>query len=139
MVSYLEWTILGDLPRLASAVPDELTASALAGKSTGQIAGRLNAAGSRISDEAVRTYIERAGQLLGEAAELRNDVLHARPGTSPEDGQRLYRWKAADQRGPARTFFIDTAWLEKAIDQLSEASRALSGVRVTGRTASGPG
>lgn len=132
MVSYLEWIIMGDLPRLAHQVPASLTVEALAGKSTGQIAGALAKAAPAIGDDAVRAYVECAGRVLGEAAERRNDVLHARPATSPDRRQRLYRWKPADGRGAARTFFIDTAWLERAIDELSEAVSALCGVRVTG-------
>ena len=128
MVSSLEWTILGDLPGLAQYLPADLSTSALAGKSTGQIAGALSKAVGDVTDDEVRTYVEMAGRVLGEAAELRNDMLHARPATIGED-QRLYRWKPADWRGPGRAFVIDTAWLNRTIDQLSTASTALDNVR----------
>lgn len=128
MVSSLEWMILGDLPGLAQYLPDDLTASALAGKSTGQIARTLTKAAGEVSDDDVLTYVEEAGRLLGEAAKLRNDVLHARPATIGEV-QRLYRWKPEDLRGPGRAFVIDTAWLNRTIDQLSKASTALNKVR----------
>jgi hypothetical protein len=128
MVSSLEWTILGDLPGLAQYLPTDLTTTALAGKSTGQIAGALSKATSEISDDDVRAYVELAGRLLGEAAEMRNDMLHARPATIGED-QRLYRWKPTDWRGPGRAFVIDTAWLNSTIDKASEASTALGNVR----------
>ncbi|KAA1430443.1 hypothetical protein [Mycolicibacter arupensis] len=132
-VSYLEWIILGDLPGLAQHVPASLTVSALAGKSTGQIAGALAKAAPNIGDDAVRAYVECAGRLLGEAANVRNDVLHARPATSPDHRQRLYRWRPATGQKRHSAFFIDTAWLERAIDQLSEAVSALSASRVRGR------
>lgn len=128
MVSSLEWTILGDLPGLRQHLPPDLTTTALAGKSTGQIAGVFAKAASAVTDDDVRAYVEQAGRLLGEASEMRNDMLHARPATVGED-QRLYRWKPDDWRGQARTFVIDLAWLNRTIDQLSEASRALGGVR----------
>lgn len=118
MVSSLEWTILGDLPGLAQYLPPDLTTSALAGKSTGQIAGTLSKAAGAIGDDDVRAYIEEAGRVLGEAATMRNDVLHARPATIGGE-QRLYRWK------PGRAFAIDTAWLNSTIDKLSAASSAL--------------
>jgi hypothetical protein len=127
-VSSLEWTILGDLPGLAQYLPADLTTSALAGKSTGQIAGALSEAVDEIGDDDVRAYVELAGRLLGEAAESRNDMLHARPATIGED-QRLYRWKPSDWRGPGRAFVIDIAWLNTTIDKLSAASSALGGVR----------
>ena len=101
MVSSLEWTILGDLPGLAQYLPADLTTSALAGKSTGQIARVLSKAAKQIGDDDVRAYVEEAGRLLGDGAEKRNDMLHARPATIGDD-QRLYRWKPADQRGPGR-------------------------------------
>ncbi|CAA0121706.1 Uncharacterised protein [Mycolicibacterium vanbaalenii] len=128
MVSSLEWTILGDLPGLAQYLPPELTTSALAGKSTGQIAGALTKAANGISDDDVRIFVERAGELLSDAAELRNDMLHARPATIGED-QRLYRWRPADWRGPGRAFPIDTGWLNSTIDKLSAAAGALSAAR----------
>ena len=128
MVSSLEWTILGDLPGLMQYLPTDLTASALAGKSTGQIARALTKAAAEIGDDDVRAYVEKAGRVLGEAAEMRNDMLRARPATIGED-QRLYRWKPADRRGPGRAFAIDTAWLNRTIDQLSKASTALDNVR----------
>ncbi len=128
MVSSLEWTILGDLPGLAHHVPAELTTSALAGKSTGQIADVLAKAAEEISDDDVRTYVQEAGRVLGDAAKLRNDLLHARPATIGED-QRLFRWTPDDWRGPGRAFAIDTAWLNRTIDQLSKASTSLGNVR----------
>lgn len=128
MVSSLEWTILGDLPGLEQHLPADLTTSALAGKSTGQIAWALTRAGGEIGDDDVRAYVEEAGRVLGEAAERRNDMLHARPATIGED-QRLYRWKPADRRGPGRAFAIDISWLNGTIDELSKASTALGNVR----------
>ena len=128
MVSSLEWTILGDLPGLAQYLPSELTTTMLAGKSTGQIAGALSKKASEVGDHDVRSYVAKAGEVLSEAAELRNDVLHARPATFGND-QRLSRWKPADWKGPTRTVAIDIAWLSRAIDRLSELSTALDNLR----------
>jgi hypothetical protein len=122
MVSSLEWTILGDLPGLGRYLPSDLTTSALAGKSTGQIAGALMKAKEKISDDDVRAFVVRASELLSEAATMRNDLLHARPATIGAH-QRLYRWK------PGRAFAIDTAWLNHTIDKLSKASTALDKAR----------
>ncbi|MCA2321563.1 hypothetical protein JF732_14770 [Mycobacterium intracellulare] len=128
MVSSLEWTILGDLPGLAQYLPADLTTSALAGKSTGQIAGTLTKAAGDIGDDDVRAFVKEAGRVLGEAAEVRNDMLHARPATVGQD-QRLYRWKPADWRGSGRAFVIDVGWLNSTIDKLSAASAALDSRR----------
>ena len=82
----------------------------------------------------MRAYIELVGRVLGEAAEMRNDMLHARPATIGED-QRLYRWKPTDWRGAGRAFVIDTAWLNSTIDKLSAASVALGNIRPTHKNA----
>ncbi len=100
MVSSLGWTILGDLPGLARYLPADLNTPVLAGKTTGQIGGALGKAVDKIGDDDVRAYVELAGQLLCEASELRNDLLHARPATVG-GSQRLYRWKMAEQAGAA--------------------------------------
>lgn len=88
MVSSLEWTILGDCRGLAQYLPADLNTPVLAGKSTGQISGALSKEVDKIGDDDVRAYVELAGQLLGEASKMRNDLLHARPATIGED-QRL--------------------------------------------------
>jgi hypothetical protein len=136
-VSSLEWTILGDLPGLAQYLPADLTTSGLAGKTTGQIGGALGKAVDKIGDDDVRAYVELAGQLLCEASDLRNDLLHARPATVDEN-QRLYRWKMADRRGPHRALVIDTAWLERAIDKLSASAVALNDIRPIHKKATSP-
>lgn len=128
MVSSLGWTILGDLPGLARYLPADLNTPVLAGKTTGQIGGALGKAVDKIGDDDVRAYVELAGQLLCEASELRNDLLHARPATVG-GSQRLYRWKMADRRGPHRSIVIDTAWLDRVIDRLSAAEVALNNIR----------
>ncbi len=130
MVSYLEQIILGDLDRLAAHIPPELklTVEDLAGKSTGQIAGALERAVDEIDDQEVKAFIERGAQVLGDAADRRNHLLHARPATIGSN-QRLDRWKAGDHRGPHLAFAIETDWLNDTIDALSNDCRALDAVR----------
>ncbi|MFA4051890.1 hypothetical protein [Mycobacteroides chelonae] len=131
MVGSLEWTVLGDVPRWSQHLPADLTAGALAGEPTGVIGRKLRSAADKIAHDQVRNYIETAGQILGDAAKLRNDVLHARAATSEDGFQRLYRWKEK----PQCAFFITTEWLERAIDQLSEASASLGVARVAAASA----
>ena len=126
MVSDLEGLVIFDLPGLAAHLPESLNAGALASMSTGEIARALTNAAVNIDDDDVRTYIALAGSLLGEASSRRNDLFHSRP--SGKDN-RLYRWKVDDHRGPHLAFAIDTAWLEKTIDFLSEGAASLNAVR----------
>jgi hypothetical protein len=91
-VSYLEWTVLGDLPRV-SGLPPELQLRALVGNTTGAMGRRMGDARllAKVADPKVRAWLEAAGEHLVEVAARRNSVLHARPATV-EGRQRLHRW-----------------------------------------------
>lgn len=128
MVGSLEGTILFDLPGLAQHLPADLNPNALAGKTTGALAGALTKAAPSITNDDVRAYVELAANILKGVSSRRNDLLHARPATVDGE-QRLNRWKAADHRGPHRAFAISTGWLETEIDRLSEAAVALDAAR----------
>lgn len=125
MVSALEWTILGDLRRHALDLSSDLTQEKLAHLPTGVIATKLKAAVDKITNDDLRAYIERGADVLQKASVDRNDMLHARPATADDGNHRLYRWTKD------RQLLIDPAWLESAIDDLSELSRSLDAVRPT--------
>jgi len=128
MVGSLEGTIPFDLPGLAQYLPADLNPSALAGKTTGALAGALTKAAPSITNDDIRAYVELAASVLKEVSSRRNDLLHARPATVDGE-QRLYRWKTDDHRGPHLTFAISTDWLEAEVDRLSEAAVALDAAR----------
>ncbi len=123
MVSALEWTILGDLPRHALDLPSDLTQETLAHLPTGVIAGKLKDAVDKITKDDLRAYIERGAEVLQKASVERNDMLHARPATAGDGNQRIYRWTKD------RQLLIDTEWLERTIDYFTELSRSLEAVR----------
>jgi hypothetical protein len=123
-VSYLEWSVLGDLPRVPG-LPAELRLSELAGKTTGQIGGSLKRHLARVPDPAVRGWLEAAGDHLVAVAKLRNSVLHARPATV-QSHQRLHRWDPS--RG--ETLTITDAHLAKLLQDIDGRIRDMSGRRI---------
>ncbi|WP_184171895.1 hypothetical protein [Micrococcus endophyticus] len=123
-VSSLEWTMLGDLHRLAPGLPEGLTLSDLEARTTGGIARRLRQHAEHMSPGPLQVYVATAAEALATAAALRNDVLHARPATHPAQGQRLYRAAAEGQRPTGHRFWIDDAWLDEAVVRLNEQVRA---------------
>ncbi|AWT25195.1 hypothetical protein Csp1_03710 [Corynebacterium provencense] len=124
-VSSMEWTLLGDLHRLAADLPAPLTLKELEPQTTGAIgacASRAAAMGMALGP--VREFIAVCGTPLAEAAKIRNDVLHARPATHPEQDQRLSH---AGTRREARKFVLDGTrfwitdeWLDDQIRRLNE-------------------
>jgi hypothetical protein len=127
LVTYLEWQVLGDLPRI-QGLPSELDVRMLAGKTTGRLAQifQSNTILQQVADAPTQAWLRRAGELLEKTARDRNCVLHARPATI--DGKQvLYRWHPDGNQ----VFTIDEVWLEAAEQQLRDTIRELSQSRVT--------
>lgn len=59
------------------------------------------------------------------AAEIRSDVLHARPATHPDQGQRLNRAGTRNGRTTGKPFWIDDEWFDSAISRLNETLSAV--------------
>ena len=73
----------------------------------------------------VRCYLETTARALDVVKNVRNDVLHARPATmSPGEKQRLFRAGANGRR-----FWIDDEWLDRKLDEVSQASEEVDAVR----------
>lgn len=128
-VSYIEWTLLGDLYRLADQLPEDLTLASLEPLTTGQIATRVRSAAERVEDGQVKDYLSAVAAALSMAARLRNDVLHARPATRPGQGQRLTRAEVIGKRTTGRRFWIDEEWFDKAIDEMNKGLSTVGAVR----------
>lgn len=104
-VSSMEWTLLDDLHRLAAYLPAPLTLKELEPQTTGAIgACASKAAAMGMAPGPVREFIAVCGTALTEAAKIRNDVLHARPATHPEQDQHLSR---TCTRREGRKFVLD--------------------------------
>lgn len=139
-VSSMEWKLLGDIDRLADALPVELTLGKLDPCTTGGIEHALRdcLAGQKIEDGPVKDYLEAARQALKVAFPIRNAVLHARPATDPEGRQRLYRTEYVNERGSdgkkghkrlEARFFIDGDWFDDSLRKLNEQIAKLNAVR----------
>ncbi|WBL18778.1 hypothetical protein [Citricoccus sp. NR2] len=128
-VSYLEWTILGDLQRLEGQLPNDFVLSRLEPMMTSQIASAVKSASKVTAEDAVKDYLVAVYNALFVAADLRNDVLHARPATHPDQGQRLNRAEVRDRKTTGKRFWIDNEWLDTAITELNEQLSAVSQVR----------
>lgn len=127
-VSYLEWTILGDLHRLEEQLPQDLVLSRLEPMMTSQIASAVKSASKEIAEGAVKDYLVAVYRALFVAADLRSNVLHARPATHPVQGQCLNRAEVRDRKTTGKRFWIDDEWFDSAVielnEQLSTVSRA---------------
>jgi hypothetical protein len=83
--------VVNDLYRLRAHVPPQLTLEKLASEPTGTIARLINTHGHKASHPAVVAWFEAAGPLLSKAAKIRNPVLHARPSTTADNKQEMFR------------------------------------------------
>lgn len=131
--SYIEWTLLGDIPRLKDRLPDSFCLDTLEPKTTGGIAKQAEAAASQCRDNAVRSYLEVMGRALSAIAGIRNDVLHARPATDDTKGrnqQRLYRVKVDPKLKLTKDrFWINDDWLDTQVDTINEILDQINAVR----------
>lgn len=127
--SSMEWTLLGDLHRLADRLPEDLTLASLEPLTTGQIATRVRRAAEGLENGQVKDYLSAVAEALRLAARLRNDVLHARPATHPEQDQRLTRAEVAGVRTTGARFWIDDAWLDDAISDMNNGLSAVNAMR----------
>lgn len=130
-VSYMEWTLLGDLHRLADQLPESLTLAALEPLTTGQIATRVRSAAEGLEDGQAKDYLSAVSESLRLAARLRNDVLHARPAKHPEQDQRLTRAQVAGGQTTGARFWIDDAWLDDAICDMNNGLSAVNAARAS--------
>lgn len=130
--SSMEWTILGDLHRLADQLPEDLVLSRLDPMMTSQIADAVKTASRKVADGPVKDYLVAVYRSLFVAARLRSDVLHARPATHPDQGQRLSRAETRDKRTTGTRFWIDDEWFDSAIQKLNEQLAEVSLVRPLG-------
>lgn len=128
-VSSMEWTLLGDLHQLTDRLPEVLTLASLEPLTTGQIATRVRSAAEGMEDSPVKDYLSAVAEALKLASRLRNDVLHARPATYPEQDQRLTRAEVAGGQTTGARFWIDDAWFDDAIGEMNECLSAVNAVR----------
>lgn len=130
--SYIEWTLLGDIPRLQDRLPDDFCLEKLESKTTGSIAKAAQEAAKQCQDGEVRAYLEVMGKALSTMAEIRNDVLHARPATydTTSGTQRLFRAKVDTTRKPTgERIWIDEKWLDEQVDRINQALDDIEAVR----------
>lgn len=122
-VSYFEWSILGDLPRIPN-LPSEFSIHSLSGGTTGQIANALKnkSAINKIPDAKTVEWLSAAANHLEQIAIARNSILHARPATAPSGQQRLNRW---DTRR-AEFFIIETDKMIAIVEDIDTRLRDMS-------------
>lgn len=125
-ISYLEWAILGDLPRIPG-LPSTLGLRRLVGLTTEKIGQRLGARRTlaQVQDPRLRSWLEAAGNHLLAVSATRNAVLHARPATI-EGRQRLNRWHPLG----GEVFPITESFLAGALADIDNRLRDLSARRL---------
>ncbi len=126
-VSYLEWAILGDLPRL-KARPVNLSITELSRLEMGKVAGRITEhAGIRI-EPAEAAWLRAAADALEQVVGSRNGVVHAHPATI--GSQQMLYWWAAKRRRPHEAYAVTELRLHELRDLAFEHIRILSGLRL---------
>lgn len=128
-VSSMEWTILGDLQRLADRLPEGLILNRLEPMMTAGIASAVKVSSKEERDPEIKAYLTEVYRALFKAAEIRSDVLHARPATHPEHDQRLSRAETRDKQTTGQRFWIDDKWFDASITMLNEKLSAVESVR----------
>lgn len=127
-VSYVEWTVLGDLYGLRDRLPANLTVQHLAGKTTGSIAKALRDALPEIADPEVHEFIEASAEVLADLSTRRNQVLHARPATTEDGRQRLLRYRPLPD-GLEEMFWIDDQFLDDLMATITVGERRMGTLR----------
>lgn len=128
-VSSLEWMILGDLHHRSDCLPTDLVLDRLEPMMTSGIANAVKDAAKTADDRSIKDYLTEVYRALYAAAELRNDLLHARPATHPAQGQRLHRAETRNRQTTGKRFWIDDEWIDSAISKLNEKLEAVNRVR----------
>jgi hypothetical protein len=129
-VSYLEWALLGDLPRLTDP-PQELSIEGLSRSSMGQVAAAVRRGATSATDSAERAWLDAAADALAEVVERRNQVVHAHPATVGGE-QVLYRWATGTQTKPHEAEAITRRDLEALRDLAYEHLRRMNALRLPG-------
>lgn len=133
-VSSMEWTLLGDLYRLGDEVAPFLVLKDLEPQTTGSIGACAVDAANKMDDGPVRQYIAASGEALTKAAKIRNDVLHARPATHPDQNQRLNRAEVKREGGKpvlaGLRFWISDEWLDEQVGRLNDLMKPVNEARV---------
>lgn len=119
-ISSMEWMILGDLHRLETDLPDSLSLHQLEPQVTSGIAAKIKAATTGMAGGPTKDYLVAVYRALFAAAEIRNNVLHARPATHPSGSQRLTRAETLNTQTTGVRFWIDDDWFDAAIVKLND-------------------
>lgn len=127
-VSYLEWTLLGDLLRLADA-PAELSIDGLSRSSVGQVAAVVRRAASDATDPNEEAWLNAAADALEAVVDKRNQVVHAHPATIDGE-QMLYRWAGATPNKSHEARAITQVELEALRDLAYEHLQRMNTIRL---------
>lgn len=127
-VSYLEWALLGDLPRL-SQPPPGLSVEDLSRMTMGGVATKVRSAASASADTAESAWLVAAADALEEVVEPRNQIVHSHPATVDGD-QVLYRWASATPTKPHEAQDITLADLNRLRDLAYAHLQRMNAVRL---------
>ena len=127
-VSYLEWAIPGDLPRLSQPTP-WLSVEDLSRMTMGGVATKVRSAASASADPEGSAWLVAAADALEEVVEPRNQIVHSHPATV-DGAQVLYRWAAATPTKPHEAQAVTLADLNRLRDLAYAHLRNLNAVRL---------
>lgn len=128
-VSYLEWALLGDIPRL-TAPPADLSIEGLSRSAMGTVAKAVRRAANDAVSPSEVAWLSAAADALEDVVDKRNQVIHAHPATIGGE-QMLHRWAAATPSRAHEAFAITEDHLVALRDSAYEHLRRMNEVRLT--------
>jgi hypothetical protein len=128
-VSYLEWALLGDLPKLTNEIPG-FTIEGLSRKTLGAVAKETRKAMDAAVDSAEKAWLSAATDALEAVVEPRNGVIHAHPATSASGEQTLHRWAAAEGKTPHESEEVTEAKLRELKELACKHLQVVSAARL---------
>lgn len=128
VVSYVEWGILDDLPRLTNP-PADLSIEGLSRSTMGHVAAAVRRASSGATNGAESAWLGAAADALEAVVDRRNRVVHAHPATIA-DSQMLFRWATATPTKPHEAEAITQRDLEALRDLAYVHLRRVKSVRL---------
>lgn len=129
-IQYLEWSMLGDLfsDTLNQRYPSYQLAEkakAMTRDTSGQICSKLDdLAQATAGDAELSKWLTEGAAALRAVYCRRNRAIHARPCTTPEGKQRLYRWIPEEQ------LLIDEKFLDELLLEISDNTCNISKARL---------
>jgi hypothetical protein len=120
----LEWLAIEVIRRLDPSASIDMLASLTARGIAEQLTSKVSLADGL--NDAQRVELAAIAEDYANLPSPRNDTVHARPATTPDGQQQLYRWAPTKSEFVG---FIDEAFLDQLLGDIDEVGRRLDAAR----------